>query len=297
MARSKPFAARATDSFLPVTEDLERSSPASVRARLPALPGGLRTKLALAISALLVVVGVAAFLAIDRGTRSELEARIDTELEEQYAEFLQQTPERELGDPKRLEQAANAFLRSQRYHAQSRIFVIEVASGRHVTSHPDVIAEEVEHELEGDEGEEGEAGLLSAPEGLADVDTEETGDLRVLTQPIMAGEERVGTFRVADPLESVTTSQEELRNAFLIVGAIALGVGILGAVLLASRITAPLRRVADTAATVDAGDLTRPPRDRPRRRGRDARALTQWHARSARARLRARARVRLRRVA
>lgn len=229
---------------------------AGSRRRLPALPGGLRTKLGLAISALLAVVGVAAFLAIDRATRSELEDRIDTELEEQYAEFLQRTPERTRRDPDRLERAANVFLRSQRYHADSRIFVIEVGPGRQVTTHPDLIEGEAEHEREEDERDAEKPGLLRAPEGLADVDTEATGPLRALTRPILAGDERVGTFRVADPLENVTAAQEELRNAFLIVGAVALALGILGAVLLAARITAPLRRVADTAAAVDAGDLT-----------------------------------------
>lgn len=240
-----------------MAEGRERRSSARGGRRLPTLPGGLGAKLALAFSLLLAIVGVAAFLAIDRATRSELEGRIDADLEEQYVEFLQQTSERERGDPQRLERSAEAFLRSQRYHAASRIFVIEVGPGRQVTSHPDVIAEEVEHELEeGEEEEDEDSGLLRAPEGLADVSTEETGELRALTRAITAGGERVGTFRVADPLASVTAAEQELRNAFLVAGGLALAVGILVAILVAGRITAPLRQVADVAATVEAGDLT-----------------------------------------
>jgi signal transduction histidine kinase len=222
------------------------------------LPGGLRARLAAIIVLLVAGVVAASFFAVDRATRSELEGRIGDELREQFAEFEQETAGRDLSRPGTLERAAQGFIDSQRYHAESRIFAIEVGAERQVTSHPELVENEIEDELEDEDKEDGEAAeerLLFAPTGLTDVSTEETGELRVLSEPIVAGGERVGTFRVADPLEPVSEAEEGLRNAFLVVGIVALGLGILAAVLIADRITAPLRRAAEVATTVDAGDL------------------------------------------
>ena len=215
--------------------------------RLSALPGGLRARLALTFS--LIVVGIVAltFLAVDRTTRTELENRIDDGLEEQYGEFHRHVS-RDVADPAALTRAARRFIDSQRYHAESRIFLVDVDGGHLVTNHPDLIEEEFE--------DEEESVLLRAPDGLSDVSTDETGELRVLTRPIEQDGQPVGVFRVADPLESVAESQEELRNAFLIVGAIAIAIAIAASVLAANRITAPLRRMAETAAAVDGGDLS-----------------------------------------
>ena len=222
------------------------------------LPGGLRTRLAATIVLLIVVLGGVSFLAVDRATRSELESRIDEELEEQYAEFEQQVDDRDLSPPAALERAATEFIDSQRYHAESRIFLIEVAGGdRQVTSHPELVEGEIERELEEeDEDEDEESKLLVTPDGYSEVSTDDTGELRVFTEPIVDRGERVGTFRVADPLESVADAQTELRNAFLVVGLAAILLSIAAAVVVANRITAPLRRAATVATEIDAGDLS-----------------------------------------
>ena len=227
------------------------------------LPGGLRTRLALTISLLMLgLVGVT-FVAVDRAARADLEGRVDDELNEQWAEFEQALSDVDTADRSALERAARSFVASQRYHAESRIFVIEVDGGALVTSHPEIVERELENEAEhptgeGEDAEEGEdaAVLLAATRGLADVSAEDAGDLRVLTEPVLADGAPVATFRVADPLESVDEAEEGLRNAFLIVGLAAGAVALVTAFLAANRITAPLRRMTAVAAKVDAGDLS-----------------------------------------
>ena len=59
-----------------------------------------------------------------------------------------------------------------------------------------------------------------------------------------------------DPLSPVEDAQAEVVRTFLITGAITLVAALLAGYLLAARTAAPLRRMAATAATVDAGDLT-----------------------------------------
>jgi two-component system, OmpR family, sensor kinase len=57
-------------------------------------------------------------------------------------------------------------------------------------------------------------------------------------------------------LSPVEDAQAEVERTFLITGALTLGAALLAGYLLAARTAAPLRRMAATAAAVDAGELT-----------------------------------------
>ncbi|HEX8959161.1 MAG TPA: histidine kinase dimerization/phospho-acceptor domain-containing protein, partial [Solirubrobacterales bacterium] len=57
------------------------------------------------------------------------------------------------------------------------------------------------------------------------------------------------------PLSPVEDAQAEVERTFVIAGAITLAAALLAGYLLAARTAAPLRRMASTAAAVDAGDL------------------------------------------
>jgi len=208
--------------------------------------GGLRLRLALVISAVSVAVLAASFYALRESTGNALQDRIDGELGEQWSEFVTAVgPGTRAVDKASLEQRARQFLASQRYHPRSRIFAIETDNGPLVTNERGVVGREEERELEDDGPNEelGESGLLDAPTGLATVAGEETGRLRVLTEPIEAGGRRLGTFRVADPLEAVDDAQSELSDAFVVVGLAALLISIAVGGLAATVVTRPLRRM------------------------------------------------------
>jgi two-component system OmpR family sensor kinase len=226
----------------------------------------IRLRLVLVISGVAAVAVLASFLALHEVTGSDLRGRIDDELRQQRAEFDQVVPPEERGDPATLEASAREFVNGQRYHPSSRIFAIRVEGGREVTNQQAIVEKELEdvRGAGGDDGEESEdageeadeAGLLSAPEGLSTVSNEEAGKLRALTEPIEADGRRVGTFVVADPLTSVDDALEELRNTFLVVGALTLLLAVVVATWLAGLISRPLRRIARVASDVDAGDLS-----------------------------------------
>jgi two-component system OmpR family sensor kinase len=233
----------ATDSSPPVTKLLPRS---------------LRGRLAVAISLITTLVVAGSFFAIHQGTGSELQRRIDSDLREQFGEFQQQS----LGgveSPAALGRAAKRFISSQRYHPESRIFLIEVKGGADVTNQRDVVAREVEAESTeagGRGGGERESTLLDAPTGFTDVSTEDAGRLRVYSRPIIVGSRELGAFRVADPRVPIERAQSGLRQTFLVVGALALVVSVAVGVWVATLITRPLRRMARVASEVDAGELT-----------------------------------------
>jgi two-component system, OmpR family, sensor kinase len=220
----------------------------------------MRTRLAAAVALVMVAALGGSFFALHERAGSELQARVDSNLKEQYGEFLLSAP-REIRTPGQLTRTARSFIASQRYHPESRIFLVDVSGGQDVTNERQVVQREIEREsgeAEAGDTEAGEqaASLIDAPAGIADVSTEEAGQLRVYSQPIAYNGRQLGTFRVADPRAPIDSAQSALRNTFLLVGAIALLLSIVIAAWLATLITRPLRRIASVASDVDAGDLS-----------------------------------------
>src|SRR2546428_4000664 len=212
----------------------------------------MRARLAAAISIVAIAALGGSFFALHQRAGSDLQARIDSNLKEQFGEF-QQESSKGISSARQLERASRSFIASQRYHPESRIFLIQVAGGKDVTNQKRVVEREVARERgqlekgEGGEGGERSASLIDAPDGLANVSTREAGRLRVYSQPIFIGEKRLGTFRVADPRAPIERAQSVLRNTFLVVGAVALLVSLVVAGWLATLITRPLRRMAGVA--------------------------------------------------
>ena len=225
------------------------------------VPRGIRLRLVLAISAVSAVTVGASFIALHAGTGSDLRASIDSELRTQYAEFRQQVVDKGRAfSPAALEHASRKFVYGQRYHPESRIFVIDVPGRPDVTNQHTIVEKALESASSeraesGEAGEGPQLGLLTSPIGLSTVSNKEAGDLRVLTEPILSGAARIGTFRVADPLKSVSEAQQGLKNTFLAVGLGAVALAVLIAIWLANLISRPLRRMAGVASKIDSGDL------------------------------------------
>lgn len=214
--------------------------------------GGLRLRLALAISAVSLVVVVGAFVALRASSDADLRDRIDRELAEQYAEFRDSALTPTPTTRRRFAERSRRFVDTQRYHPKSRIFVIQVAGDGIVTNEPTLLRSPTE----GEAGEElGESGLLRAPPGLTTLRVDDAGSLRVLSEPVRSGGRRLGTFRVADPLRSIEEARSGLDDAFLLVGLGALVASLLAAAAIATLLTRPLRRMAAVALAVDAGEL------------------------------------------
>jgi two-component system, OmpR family, sensor kinase len=227
---------------------------------VPRSLGGLRLQLAVVISAVSVAVLAASFFALRKDTGDALRDRIDGELADQRSEFVASVhPGSGTMDRRTLARRSHRFLAEQAYHPRSRIFAVQIVGGPIVTNEQDVVGREEERERNQDRPEElGESRLLSAPLGLATVSGQETGRLRVLSEPIVTERgRRLGTFRVADPLQPVEDAQAELSDAFIVVGLVALLISIAVAGLAATVVTRPLRRMAAVASRVEAGELSR----------------------------------------
>lgn len=222
------------------------------------VPRGIRLRLVLAISAVSVATVAASFFALHETTAANLRSRIDRELNEQYAEFQQRVLNRgRVTDPASLRAASDRFVAGQRYHPEARIYLIAPQGLPPVTNQTRIVDEELAESRSGNESGEADAGgIVSAGDGLTTISTDETGKLRVLTQPVVVDGDRIGTFRVADPLTSVDQALQSLRNRFIAVGFGALLLSVAIAIWLANLITRPLRRMAAVASAVDSGDLS-----------------------------------------
>jgi hypothetical protein len=183
------------------------------------IPRGIRLRLVLAISAVSMAVVAGSFFALHETTAANLRSRIDRELNEQYAEFQQRVLSNgTVSDPAKLRRASERFVSGQRYHPEARIYAISPVALPPVTNQTRIVDEELSESSSGSESGEAEAGgIISTGDGLTTISTDETGKLRVLTQPVVADGSRVGTFRVADPLTSLPrgfrpASRERMRR-------------------------------------------------------------------------------------
>jgi two-component system OmpR family sensor kinase len=223
------------------------------------VPRGIRLRLVLAISAVSMAAVAASFFALHETTAANLRSRIDRELNEQYSEFQQRVLSTgRVRAPATLRSASERFVGGQRYHPEARIYLVSPVGLPPVTNQERIVNEELA-EVRSASAENGETeggGIVSAGSGLTTISTDETGELRVLTHPVVADGSRIGTFRVADPLTSVNQALESLRNRFIAVGLGALVLSVAIAIWLANLISRPLRRMAAVASAVDSGDLT-----------------------------------------
>jgi two-component system OmpR family sensor kinase len=225
------------------------------------VPAGLRGRLVAAILIVAVAVLAGSFFALHEGTGADLSREIDDQLRTDLGEFEGSAAGRSQTE-ERLEHRARAFIASQGYHGDSRIFAIQVGadrSGPVITNQREAITPEGDEVPDDHEdGDSSSPGILGAPQGLATIDAPDGGRLRVLTQTVgSTAEAPIGTFRVAQSLAPVGAAQGSLRDTLLVVGLVALLVLIAAAVWIATLVANPLKRIAGFAAEVDTADLDR----------------------------------------
>ena len=204
----------------------------------------------------LLVVGVvafcllASFVAVYRGTAARLESSTDRGLREDMAELRAAS-----ASSTDVLHAARAYIARQPFRATTHV-MFAVAPGQDpVTNEPELLdtggdADDTPSER-AEEARDAKA-VLGAPLGFSRRRLPGVGPVRVLTAAQPGGVR----FGVAEPVEPVERAKATVSRAFLLAGALGMLAALLGALAIASRVTAPLRRMARIAAVVDAGDLS-----------------------------------------
>jgi two-component system OmpR family sensor kinase len=235
-----------------------------MRALLAPFAGvGLRWRLAGWVAAVILACLGIVFVAVYRGTGSQVRQQIDREITADASELARSLA---LARPTSAAQAstvASNYVRSQPFSASSTLMFATVPGAGTSTNSSELFrnAPPDRDESVAEQGRENSltAQLLSAGDGYSTLPLADVGNLRLFKRTVhVPGVPRGGhrvVIGVGEPLAPVARAQQGVARAFILAAILALAGALLGAYLIGTRLSRPLRRMAAVAARVDAGDL------------------------------------------
>jgi two-component system OmpR family sensor kinase len=223
-------------------------------------PTGLRWRLAGWVTVVTLICTGIAFVAVYRGTATELRHQIDRELRGDAHELASALSQAKAGDPKRLAAAATGYVRDQPFSASSTLLFVLIPGAGTSTNRPELFTPlpPDNRETLAEQGRENQLSsrLLTAPTGYSTLPLTDIGELRLLRLTLhVPGSAGLVTVGVGEPLAAVSHAQSGVARAFILAGLLALAGALLASYLIGTRVSRPLRRMAAVAARVDAGDL------------------------------------------
>ncbi|MDE3070579.1 MAG: HAMP domain-containing protein [Acidobacteriota bacterium] len=260
---------------------------AALRARV--LPRTLRWRLAAGVAVLMALSFGVALFAVYRGTGSAVSQQIDQELAGDAAAL--QSVLRGVADhtPAGLQSAAARYISGRPFTADSTLVFVQIPGARPVTNQPELLGAQRRPdsgETASEQARENSAGarVLGARAGYSTLGLADLGDLRLLRRLVSLSARGTGAtgtagarhdrddarlvaaksarsetsavwIGVGEPLISVARAQRGVLRAFVLAGILVLVGALLGAYLIGTRFSAPLRRMAAVASRVDGGDL------------------------------------------
>jgi signal transduction histidine kinase len=224
---------------------------------------GLRWRLAGWVALVVLVCMGIAFLAVYRGTGTQVRHEIDTEIAGDASAFAHSLS---LAGPRSARQAAQdatRYVRAQPFSSSSTLFFALIPGAPTSTNVPELFDGGPPDDGETVAGQDREnrlaAHLLTVSEGYTTLPLPDVGSLRLLKRTVhltgLPASSRRIVIGLGEPLAPVAHAQQGVARAFVLAGILALVGALLGAYLIGTHMSRPLRRIAGVAARVDAGDL------------------------------------------
>jgi two-component system OmpR family sensor kinase len=236
-------------------------APVELRARRTSGQrwGGLRWRLTAWVAVVMLLFAAVIFVAVYRGTATQLRHQIDTELAGDASEFSHNLQLLGRGSPHTLAAAASRYVHDQPFGASSTLLFASVPGAGTSTNQPELLGQVAPDDGESatEQSQENRLArrLFTVANGYSTLSLPDVGDLRLLKRRLtIAGHPGV-TIGVGEPLASVHRAQHGVARAFILAGALALAAALLASYLIGARVSRPLRRMAAIAARVDAGEL------------------------------------------
>jgi two-component system OmpR family sensor kinase len=242
-----------------VRKSRSRRSSHTARARLQsALPAGLRWRLTAWVAGVLLVSAAVVFFVVYNDTGSQLKGEIDRDISGDTGQLLQSLqPLRNQGSS-RISAAATRYVHGQPYSATSTLLFVLMPGVGTTSNHPEVFGgrEAQPGESENDQRiENAEGRALRVPHlGYSTARVPDVGRMRIFEQRAYVGAMQV-IAGAGEPLALVERAQHGVARAFVLAGIVVLVLALLASYLAGARVSAPLRRMAQVATRVDAGDL------------------------------------------
>jgi len=224
---------------------------------------GLRWRLAGWVTLVVLICTGIAFLAVYRGTGTQVRHQIDAEIAGDANDFVHNLALAHSRSPAQVLQSTARYVRGQPFSASSTLLFAIVPGAGTSTNNPELLQSGPpdDGESTGEQAVENRlaARLVTIGVGYATLVLPDVGNLRVLKRIValpraLPRGQRV-TVGVGEPLAPVSRAQRGVARAFVLAGILALAVALLGSLLIGARFSRPLRRMATVAARVDAGDL------------------------------------------
>jgi two-component system, OmpR family, sensor kinase len=219
---------------------------------------GLRPRVTLLIVAVVVVCVGIAFAAVYAGTASELSKRSRQDLRADMV-ALEQVVTTGSSRPSAVTARARAYLAHQPFRPTSHVLFVAPVGGRPVSNEPELLGlpppDEGESAAQQRQENQAARGFLAAPPGYSFRQLPDGGRFQVLVESARAHGRAIARLGVGESTAPVDRAKRAVRDEFLLAGALAVLAALTGGFAVASRVAAPLRRMARVAARVDAGDL------------------------------------------
>ncbi|MCW2991516.1 MAG: hypothetical protein JWM73_2110 [Solirubrobacterales bacterium] len=220
--------------------------------------GGLRPRLTLLVATVVIVSVGIAFVAVYRGSSGDLQRRSEQDLRADLAR-LEGVLVAQPSTPDGIVAKARAFLARQPFQATEHVVFVKVPHRAVVTNQPELLGLSTDEgaESRGTSREEARAAtaFLASPPGSAIRELPDAGPVRLVVRDVTRDGSVVARIGVGEPTATVDRSRDVVLNAFLLAGGLAVLVALAGGFLVASRMAAPLRRMAAVATQVDAGEM------------------------------------------
>jgi two-component system OmpR family sensor kinase len=206
----------------------------------------LRWRLTALIGAVVALLIGATFVAVYRGTGTQLRDQVDRELRADAQAFARGGVPPGNPPPTAVERGLREYIARQPFRASSRLLVATMPGDAPLSNEPQIVSPAG-----------APRGDLSGPRpGYTTAEVEGVGKLRLYRQAVTRGGRVVATVAVGEPLGPVERAEREVARTFVVAGSITLLIGLLAGYLIAARTAGPLRRMARIAARVDAGELS-----------------------------------------
>jgi signal transduction histidine kinase len=233
---------------------------------------GLRWRLVGWVALVILACTGISFVAVYRGTGTQVRRQIDHEIAGDEADFAGALRQASAHSPRRVLLLADRYVHSQPFSASSTLLFAIVPGAGTASNRPELLQPGPPDDGESAAEQAAENRLAErlpeAGPGYATLALPDVGNLRVLERdvalPAALGRADRVVIGVGEPLAPVSGAQHGVARAFVLGGILALVGALLAAFTIGTRVSRPLRRMAAVAARVDAGDL------HPRIEGADA---------------------------
>jgi two-component system, OmpR family, sensor kinase len=209
------------------------------------------------VAIVMVIAAAIVFVVVYQRTGAELTDQIQRDVAGDTSQLSQALRPLANRPPSQIAAAANRYMRAQPYDVSSTLLFVSLPTVPTVSNHPELFAGATESgETPAEQAKENSlARSLRAPRpGFSTERVPDVGRMRIHERLLTLGSNRV-LVGAGEPLAVVERAQHGVAKAFVLAGVIALVLAVFASYLAGARVSAPLRRMADVAARVDAGDL------------------------------------------